>query len=69
MQTKPLADLGQDRHAQLAAAVRDHEVDRFGGRLFGGTNKIALVFAILGVDDNYDPPSRIASMASSIVEK
>ena len=55
MQAEPLADLGQDRHAELPAAVRDHEVDGFGGRLFGGADEVAFVFAVLGIDDDDDP--------------
>ena len=56
METEPLADLGQDRHAELAAAVGDHEVDGFGRRLFGGADEVAFVFTVFGIDDNDDPP-------------
>ena len=52
---EPLADLRQDRHAELAAAVRDHEVDGFGRRLFGGADEVAFVFTVLGIDDDDDP--------------
>ena len=52
-----MADLGQDRHAELAAAVGDHKVDGFGGRLFGGTHEVAFVFTVLRIDNNNDPPS------------
>ena len=47
------ADLGQDRHAELAAAVRDHEVDDLGRDLFGGGDEIAFVLAVFGVDDDH----------------
>ena len=50
-----MADLGQDRHAKLPAAVGDHEVDRFGGRLFGRTHEVAFVFTVLRIDNNNDP--------------
>jgi hypothetical protein len=49
-QFKPLAGLGQERHAELAAAVSDHEVDDFGRDPLGGGDEIALVFAVLVVD-------------------
>ena len=55
MQAKPLADLRQDRHAELAAAVGDHEIHRFGGRLFGGANEVAFVLPVLGVYDDDRP--------------
>ena len=55
VELEPLADLGQDRHAELPAALGDHEVDRLGRRLFGGADEVAFVFAVLGVDDNDDP--------------
>ena len=56
MQAEPLAGLGQDRHAELSAALRDHEVDRFRCRQLGGADEVALVFAVFSVDDNNDPP-------------
>ncbi len=60
-QLEPLAHLGQDRHAQLPSAVRDHEVDDFGRHLFGRADEISLVFAVLGVDDDHDfaPPDGV----------
>ena len=51
-QLEPLADLGQDRHAELPAAVRDHEVDDLGRDLLGGADEIAFVFAVFGIDDD-----------------
>ena len=70
MQTEPLADLGQDRHAKLPAAVRDHEVDGFGRRLFGGTDEVPFVFTRSSASTTTTiRPARIASTASSIVEK
>ena len=53
-QLEPLADVGQDRHAELAAAVRDHEVDDLGRDLLGRADEIAFVLAVLGVDDDDD---------------
>ena len=55
VQLEPLADLGQDRHAELAAAVRDHEVDRLGRDLLGRADEVALVLAVLGIDDDHHP--------------
>ena len=55
MEIKPVADLGQDRHAELTAAVGDHEVDGFGGRLFGRTHDVAFVFTVFRIDDDNDP--------------
>jgi len=55
MQTKPLADLGQNRHTKLTPAVGDHEIHRFCGRFFGRTYEVALVFAVLGIHNNNDP--------------
>ena len=46
-------NLGQDRHAQLAAAMSDHEVDDLGRRLFGGADEIAFVLAVFGVDHDH----------------
>jgi len=54
MEPQPLADFGQNRHAQLALAVRNHEVDRLGSGLFGRTDEVAFVFAIFGVDNDGD---------------
>ena len=48
------ADLGQDRHAELPAAVGDHEIDDFGRHLLGRADEIALVLAVLGVHDDDD---------------
>ena len=51
---EPLADFWQHGHAELPAAVRDHEVDDLGSDLFGGTDEVAFVFAVFGVDDDHD---------------
>src|SRR4051812_19356130 len=56
MQVEPLADLRQDRHAELPTAVGDHEVHSFGGRLFSRTYEVAFVFPIFGIDNNDNPP-------------
>src|SRR5919108_309085 len=40
------------RHADQTAPVPGHEVDRFGRHLLGGNRQIALVLAVLVVDDD-----------------
>ena len=45
-----------------------HEVDRRGRHLFGGDGQVALVLAILVVDDDDHPAASNASTASSTVE-
>ena len=60
--------LAGHRHADEAAPVRGHEVDRLRRRLVGGHDQVALVLAVLVVDDQQEiRPWRISSMASSIV--
>ncbi len=51
---EPLAHIRQQRHAELAAAVGDHEIHDLGRDFFGGADKIPLVLAIFGVDHNHD---------------
>ncbi len=51
---KSLADLGQDRHAELAAAVGDHEIDCLGRGQIGGADEIPFILAVFGVDDDHD---------------
>jgi hypothetical protein len=46
--------LGQSE-ADQAAAVLGHEVDRVGGRHLGGDDQIALILAILVVDQDEHP--------------
>ena len=59
--------LAGHRQADQPAAVRRHEVDRLGRHLLGGDRQVALVLAILVVDDDDHLAARgIASMASSI---
>ena len=53
---EPRGDLGQDRHAQQPAPVRDHELDRLGRDLLGRRDEVALVLPVLVVNDNDDPP-------------
>ena len=53
---KPGSDFRQNRHAYKTASVRDHELDHFGRDLVGGRDKIPLVFAVLVVNDDDDPP-------------
>ena len=67
-QLEPFANLGQQRHAKLPAAVGDHEVDDFGRHLFGGADEIAFVFAVFGIDDDDDLAAAIASTAASTFE-
>jgi hypothetical protein len=50
--------LGQQRHAKLPAAVRHHEIHELGGDFLGGADEIALVFAVLVVDDDGDAALR-----------
>jgi hypothetical protein len=49
---QPLAGFRQNRHAQLAAAMRDHEIHELGRDAFGSANEIALVLAVFCVDDD-----------------
>ena len=58
---EPLGYFGQNRHAELSPAVGDHEIDRLGRHLFGGTDEVAFVFAVLGVDHD----NRLARRDSS----
>src|SRR5262245_59944511 len=53
-QLQPAGDVGQQRRAELPAAA-ENEVDGFGRRLFGRTDEIALVFAVLRVHDDDHP--------------
>ena len=46
--------LAGHRKTDQAAAVRRHEVDRFGRDFFGGDHQVAFVLAILIVDDDDD---------------
>ena len=56
-QLEPLAHVGQDRHAELPPAVRDHEVDDLRRHLLGGADEVAFVLAVFGVDDHDDAPA------------
>ena len=47
-----VAALRRQRQADQAAAVLGHEVDRLGRRELGGERQVALVLAVLGVDDD-----------------
>jgi len=55
-QLEPLADVGQDRHAELSPTMSHHEIDDFRGDRLGRTDEIAFVFPVLGVHDDDDPP-------------
>ena len=48
--------LGGDRHADQAAAVPRHEVDLFGRDEIGGEDEVALVLAVLLVDEHDHAP-------------
>ena len=54
-QLQPPAHFRQDGNAQLATAVGNHEVDRFGRHPFGRADEVPLVFAVFGVDNDHDP--------------
>ena len=47
-----VADRAVQRHAQIAGRVPHHERDELRSRLLGGEDQIALVLAILVVDDD-----------------
>ncbi len=64
---QPFADLRQHGHAELPAAVGDHEVDDFGRHLFGGADEIAFIFAVFGIDDDDDLPA--ANSGDSVVNR
>ena len=51
---EPFADVGENRHADLAAAVGDHEVDRRRSGSFGDADEVPFVLAVLGIDDDDD---------------
>ncbi len=53
-QLQAFANVGEDRNANLPAAVGDHEVDRGGRRLLGGADEIPFILAIFGIDDDDD---------------
>ena len=48
--------LGCQRNADDAAGVADDEVDGLGGRLLGGHDEVALILAVLVIDDDDHPP-------------
>ena len=58
---EPLAHVGQDRHAKLAPAVGDHEIDGLGRDLLGRADEIAFVFAVFGIDDDNGFPGTDSS--------
>src|SRR5690606_32645438 len=51
-QAQLLAALARQRQAHQAACVRDHEVDVGGPHQLGGHDQVALVLAVLVVDDD-----------------
>ena len=57
-QSEPVADVPGEWNAQVARGVPDHEGDEFRGRLLGGEDQVALVLAILIVDDDHGLTSR-----------
>ena len=52
-QAQPVADVAGERYAQVTGGVADHERDELGRRLLGGEDQVALVLAVLVVDDDY----------------
>ncbi len=48
-----VAAIFREGHADQAAAMLGHEVDGVGTDLFGGHGKVAFVFAVLVVDEDY----------------
>ena len=55
-QAEPVADRALQWHAQVAGGVADHEGDQFRGGFLGGEDEVALVLAVLVVDDDDGPP-------------
>ena len=51
-QPEPVADRAVQRHTQVARGVAHHERDEFRGGLLGGEDEVALVLAVLVVDDD-----------------
>ena len=51
-QTEAIAVVAVERDAQVSRGVPDHERDQFRRGLLGGEDQVALVLAILVVDDN-----------------
>ena len=51
-QSKPVADRAVKWHAQVPGRVADHERDEFWSGLLGGEDQVALVLAVLVVDDD-----------------
>ena len=56
VQIELLRPLGHDRHAELAPPVRDHERDRLGRHAIGRRDEVALVLALIVVDDDHHAP-------------
>jgi hypothetical protein len=55
-QIEPFGQLGQNGHTKLPPPVGNHKIDDLGRDLFGRTDKIAFVFAVLGIHHNDDLP-------------
>ena len=51
-QAQPVADRAVQRHTQISRGVANHEGHHLRRRLFGGEDQIALVLALLVVDDD-----------------
>ena len=56
-----------ERQADLPACVRDHEVDRLGGRELRGDDEVALVLAVGIVDDDDD--ATLANLLDRILDR
>jgi hypothetical protein len=52
-QAELVADRTVQRHAEVTRGVADHERDEFGSGLLGGEDEVALVLAVLVVDDDH----------------
>src|SRR5690606_21905128 len=62
--TRPV---GRDGEADQAARVAGHEVDLVRRRELGGDDDIALVLAVLGVDEDVGPP--VAGVLEDILDR
>ena len=45
--------VGEDRHADLSAAVSDHEIHDVGRRLLGSADEVSLILTVLGIDHDH----------------
>ena len=52
-QVEPRGEVGEDRHADLPAAVPDHEIDDVGRRLLGSADKVSFILTVFGIDHDH----------------